>query len=171
MSHHNLESSSNEINNRLASMVDEDDILVNEPSSSPASRMRVVKSADPIRYSVDTLWDPGPTLDGHRQDLRILQVLENVAADPHIKKSFNGQLKDVEAALAKRNLFKEEEPSTCPFSEIAHYIKHTLLDVVNRLDPLPMAQELDNGKSMIVLPRTELSFMLLAEHLECTVFV
>jgi hypothetical protein len=101
------------------------------------------------------------------QDPAIAQKFDSVAEDSFLKKSFGGRIKSIVKALARADLVKEDFPSTCPFSELAHVIKKDLLDPATRLESLPLFLGVGSGGECVtVWPRTALCFQLLSVHLK-----
>jgi hypothetical protein len=95
------------------------------------------------------------------QDPAIAQKFDSVAEDSFLKKSFGGRIKSIVKALARADLVKEDFPSTCPFSELAHVIKKDLLDPATRLESLPLFLGVGSGGECVtVWPRTALCFQL-----------
>ncbi|KAF9271395.1 hypothetical protein BGZ88_006231, partial [Linnemannia elongata] len=128
-------------------------------------------STGPLRYAVDKAWDPGTRILGESvQDPAIAQKFDSVAEDSFLKKSFGGRIKSIVKALARADLVKEDFPSTCPFSELAHVIKKDLLDPATRLESLPLFLG-SGGECVTVWPRTALCFQLLSAHLKISITI
>ncbi|OAQ23204.1 hypothetical protein K457DRAFT_1824833 [Linnemannia elongata AG-77] len=130
-------------------------------------------STGPLRYAVDTAWDPGTRILGESvQDPAIADKFKSVAEDSFLKKTFGGCIKSIINALARAQLVEEDAPTSCPFSTLAHVIKNDLLNPHTRLSTLPLSLCVGPGdRTMTVRPRTTLSFELLARHLQCTIIV
>ncbi|KAF9538417.1 hypothetical protein EC957_006764 [Mortierella hygrophila] len=125
-----------------------------------------------IMYLMEKTWDPGPMLERVTQPAAYKDAVLDISQDPHIKKSYNARIVDVTKALAGKGLVKEDGPTLCPLSAVAHRIKTDLLDPTTRIDPLPLIILLGPDRMrMTVRPRTSLSWALLSKHPSCTIAI
>ena len=92
-------------------------------------------------YLVEKTWDPGPMLERVTQPAIYRDAVLDISQNPHIKKSYNARIMDVTKALVGKGLVKEEEPTSCPLSTVAHHIKTDLLDPTTRMDPLHLSRD------------------------------
>ncbi|KAF9270929.1 hypothetical protein BGZ88_007197, partial [Linnemannia elongata] len=70
-------------------------------------------STGPLRYALDTAWDPGTRILGESvQDPAIAHKFESVAEDSFLKKSFGGCIKSIINALARAQLVEEDAPTS-----------------------------------------------------------
>ncbi|KAG0271330.1 hypothetical protein BGZ95_000873, partial [Linnemannia exigua] len=123
-------------------------------------------------YLMDKTWDPGLMLERVIQTAIYRDAVLDISQNPHIKKSYNASIMDVTKALAGKGLVKEEEPTSCPLSIVAHRIKTDLLNPTTRMEPLPLIILLGSDRMcMTVRPRTSLSWVLLSEHMSCTIAI
>ncbi|KAK3846751.1 MAG: hypothetical protein J3R72DRAFT_226365 [Linnemannia gamsii] len=139
--------------------------------------------AGPIRYCVLKSWDPLSKLLTCAQDAKLLPAVKAIARLPEIDKSFNEDISAAERALRFKGLLIDKEDwkvlgtnmEASPWLDVAHHIKDTFLEPIKRQHPLPLRLVLDHPPDetleIDVMPRTTLSFFVLACHLKTTIVV
>lgn len=123
-------------------------------------------------YLVDKTWDPEPMLERVTQPAIYRDAVLHISQDPHIKKSYNAHIMDATKALVGKGLAKEDESTSCPLSNVAHRIKTDLFEPTTRVHPPPLTVLKGPDRMRVtVRPHTSLSWVLLSEHLSCTIAI
>lgn len=134
-------------------------------------------------YRILKAWDPFSSLLSCRQDSRLLPALKIIAHLSDIDVSYNENIKQAQRALRAKGLRVDNDDydamgsrtDTSPWMQVAHHIKDTYLEPEKRQHPLPLRLVLDHqpdGRLQLdVMPRTSLSFFILAHHLKFTIIV